>query len=483
MQLKKVMEATIPVSSKPHADLTDLQANISGTFRAQQDFFRSGATRPYAFRKAQLLRLLKSIQDNEQLISQALYKDLRKSEFEAYGSEIGILYKEIRHTLRHLKEWMESRRVATPMLFFPSSSRIVPDPLGTVLIIGPWNYPFLLAMNPLVSAIAGGNTAFVKPSEQAPHTAEIVEKIINECFDPSFVAVFQGPGHIVAPAIIEENRFDHIFFTGNITIGKRIMEMATAHLTPVTLELGGKSPCIIDREANLDHAARKVAWSKIFNAGQTCVAPDYLLVHADVKDLFLVKLKAAFVRMLGDDPQKSPDYGRLINRKRFDAVAGYLKEGQVVFGGQTDPDDLYIAPTILDGVSIHDKVMQEEIFGPVLPVITYQHREEVLDWIERNPYPLALYLFTSSRESERFYVQNVRFGGGCINNGIIHLGNPDLPFGGVGASGMGQYHGKHGFDVFTRPKSILRTPTWFDVPLWYAPYGNNLKWVKMFFRL
>jgi aldehyde dehydrogenase (NAD+) len=457
--------------------------NAGKIYRSQQAFFRSGATRSHAFRSEQIRKLLRVIQENEKSVMDALYKDLRKSEFEAYGSEIGVLYKEIRHTLDHLRTWMAPRRVPTPMLFFPSRSRIIPDPLGVVLVIGPWNYPFLLMMNPVISAIAGGNTVILKPSDQSVHTSRVIAKIISENFDPSFLAVVEGPGHIVGPELISSYHFDHIFFTGSVPVGSSIMEMAARKLSPVTLELGGKSPCIIDREVDISHAARKVAWSKIFNAGQTCVAPDYVLVHSAVREAFLEKLKAAFSAMLGSEPQKSDSYGRLINRKRFDTVASYLKQGRVVYGGETDPEDLFIAPAILEDISINDSVMQDEIFGPVLPLITYNEREEVLEWIERNPYPLALYLYTSSRETERYYTENVRFGGGCINNGIIHLGNPDLPFGGVGTSGLGQYHGKHGFDTFTRPKSILRTPTWFDVPLWYPPYKDNLKWVKMFFRL
>lgn len=349
--------------------------------------------------------------------------------------------------------------------------------------MGPWNYPFLLIMHPLVSAIAGGNTAFLKPSEQAPHTAAIVEEIIRETFEEQYVAVFQGFGHIVGPGLMERFHFDHVFFTGNPTVGRSIMELAARQLTPVTLELGGKSPCIVDASADLTQAARKIAWSKLFNAGQTCVAPDYVLVHADIRDAFLEKLKAAFASMTGGDARQAPDFGRLINRKRFDAVSRYLASGTIAYGGQTDADDLFIAPTILTDIDPADPVMQEEIFGPVLPLITWRDRHEVINWIERNPYPLALYVFAKSREAEEFFVNNVRFGGGCVNNGIIHVGNPDLPFGGVGPSGIGQYHGRSGFETFTRQKSVLKSPTWFDVPLWYPPYKDHLKWVKLLFRL
>lgn len=461
----------------------DFMERAERIFDAQQAFFGSGATRPIAFRKQMLKRLRQTVERREKDISAALHRDLRKSEFEAFASEIGVFYQEIRHTLRNLSDWMAPQRVPTPLIFFPSSSRIMRDPLGQVLIMGPWNYPFLLIMHPLVSAIAGGNTAFLKPSEQAPHTAAIVEEIIKETFEEQYVAVFQGFGHIVGPGLMERFHFDHVFFTGNPTVGRSIMELAAKQLTPVTLELGGKSPCIVDASADLTQAARKIAWSKLFNAGQTCVAPDYVLVHADIRDAFLEKLKAAFASMTGGDARQAPDFGRLINRKRFDAVSRYLASGTIAYGGQTDADDLFIAPTILTDIDPADPVMQEEIFGPVLPMITWRDRREVIEWIERNPYPLALYVFAKSRDAEDFFVNNVRFGGGCVNNGIIHVGNPDLPFGGVGPSGVGQYHGRSGFETFTRQKSVLKSPTWFDVPLWYPPYKDHLKWVKLLFRL
>ena len=474
------MVTAAPVNIEHPVDFMDRAQRV---FQAQQAFFRSGATRPIAFRKQMLRRLRQTVERREKDIAAALYRDLRKSEFEAFASEIGVFYQEIRHTLRNLSDWMAPQRVPTPLIFFPSSSRIIRDPLGQVLIMGPWNYPFLLIMHPLVSAIAGGNTAFLKPSEQAPHTAAIVEEIIRETFEDEYVAVFQGFGHIVGPGLMEHFHFDHVFFTGNPTVGRSIMELAARQLTPVTLELGGKSPCIVDASADLTQAARKIAWSKLFNAGQTCVAPDYVLVHADIRDAFLEKLKAAFASMTGGDARQAPDFGRLINRKRFDAVSRYLASGTIAYGGQTDAEDLFIAPTILTDIDPADPVMQEEIFGPVLPMITWRDRNEVIDWIERNPYPLALYLFAKSRDAEDFFVNNVRFGGGCVNNGIIHVGNPDLPFGGVGPSGIGQYHGRSGFETFTRQKSVLKSPTWFDVPLWYPPYKDHLKWVKLLFRL
>jgi aldehyde dehydrogenase (NAD+) len=465
-------------------DLIAMRKQVSRVFSAQKAFFETGATRPYGYRKAQLKKLLAAIRANEQVLINALYKDLRKSAYDAIGTEIGPVVSEISHTIRNLRDWMRPQSASTPMMFMPSKSRIYPDPLGNVLIIGPWNYPFLLTIHPLVSAIAGGNTIILKQSDYSVHTSHAIEKIIREHFPENYIDVVLGPGPAVGEELIEQYHFDHIFFTGSVAVGKRIMGMAARHLSPVTLELGGKSPCIVDRQVNLDYAARKIAWSKLMNAGQTCVAPDYLLVHEDIREVFLDKLRKSFDKMLGPDPQRSEDFGRMINRSRFDTVARYLRQGKIIYGGQTDADDLFIAPTILEGVSIDDPVMQEEIFGPVLPVITYRTKEEVLKWIEANPYPLALYVYSSSKATADFYVQNLRFGGGCINNGIIHLGNPDIPFGGVGTSGIGQYHGKHGFDTFTRPKSVMYSPTWFDAPLWYAPHGgDSVKLLRKLFGL
>jgi aldehyde dehydrogenase (NAD+) len=463
-------------------DVRASRERIATVIRAQQKFFASGRTRPYAFRREQLLKLKASIGRLEPEIFAALYKDLRKSDFECLGTEVGPVYNEIRHTLAHLREWMQPRRVATPLMFLPSSSKIYRDPLGTVLTIGPWNYPFLLIITSLVSAIAGGNTVVMKPSDMAPATEDVIDKLIRETFPEEYIAVIHGPGEVVGAELVQAYHWDHIFFTGSIPVGRKIMQDAAGMLSPVTLELGGKSPCIVDRKADLAVAAKKIAWSKLINAGQTCVAPDYVLVHEEVREKFIGKLKEAIVKMYGEDPRQSPDYPRMINQKRFRVVSSYLSQGKVIHGGRTDEADLYIEPTLVEGVNEDDPIMQEEIFGPVLPLITYRENQEVLDWIKRNSYPLALYVFTQSRGTEKFFTENVRFGGGCINNGVIHLGNPDLPFGGVGFSGIGQYHGKDGFDTFTRPKSVMRSPTWFDAPLWYAPYGKNIRFIRFFFR-
>lgn len=463
-------------------DVQATRERIAKIYEAQQAFFNSGQTRPYAFRKEQLKKLMAAIGRMEPEIFAALKKDLRKSDFECLGTEVGPVYNEIRHTLANLRDWMRPRRQPTPLMFLPSSSKVYRDPLGVVLTIGPWNYPFLLIMSSVVNAIAGGNTIVMKPSDFAPATAEVIDKLIRENFPEEYIAVVHGPGEVVGSELVQPYHWDHIFFTGSIPVGKKIMHEAAGQLSPVTLELGGKSPCIVDRKADLTVAARKIAWSKLINAGQTCVAPDYVLVHEEVKEKFIAKLKEQIVKMYGEDPQKSPDFPRLINRRRFQVLSGYLKSGKVIHGGRTDESDLYIEPTLIEGARAEDAIMQEEIFGPILPLFTYRENQEVLDWIAKNPYPLSLYVYTNSRQTEKFFIENVRFGGGCVNNGLVHLGNPDLPFGGVGYSGMGQYHGKDGFDTFTRPKSVMRTPTWFDAPLWYAPFKENIRFIRLFFR-
>jgi len=449
---------------------------------AQKEFYSSGETAALSFRKEQLKKLRQLIVDNDAAIVEALYKDLHKSEFESFGSEIGQVLKEIDHTISNLNKWAAPKSVATPMMFFLSTSKVYPDPLGNVLIIGPWNYPFLLLMSPLVSAIAGGNTAIVKPSEEAVHTSALIAKMINGCFDAEYIKVVEGIGAEVIPSLINGFRFDHIFFTGSTGVGQKIMEMAAKKLTPVTLELGGKSPCIVDPSANLDYTAKKIAWSKLMNAGQTCVAPDYILAHESIKNELVNKIKQSFQNMLGDDPSLIKDFGRIINKKRFNKLLSYLTEGKILSGGRHNEENLYIEPTIIENVSMQDHLMQDEIFGPILPIITYSEKEEVLDWVEKNPFPLSIYIYADNKQVQDFYISRIRFGGCAINNGLIHLGNPNLPFGGVGPSGTGQYHGKYGFDTFTRPKAVMHSRSWFDVPVWYAPFGKKVKLLRAIFK-
>lgn len=460
------------------------QQQIDDIVAGQKAFFDMGVTRSYAFRKAQLGVLDKAIRRYEKEIVAALHSDLRKSEFEAYGTEVGLLYKDISNTLKHLRQWMQPKRVTTPLMFAPGSSCIIPDPLGTILIISPWNYPFQLIMAPLVAAIAGGNTAILKPSELAPATEAVIEKLIEETFEPEYIAVIKGAGQLLGPQLIERHHLDHIFYTGSTQVGRIIMGHAARQLTPVTLELGGKSPCIVDETANIAWAAKKIAWGKFINAGQTCVAPDYLLVHASVKEKLVAALKSRITAMYGIHPQQSPDYPRIINQRRLKTLIGYLDEKvEILAGGQYDENDLYMAPTFVEVEDLEHPIWHEEIFGPILPVRTYENPNELHEIISVNPYPLAFYLFTSNRHLERELTEKIRFGGGCINNTLIHLGNPDLPFGGAGNSGMGQYHGIEGFRTFTRPKSIMKSPTFMDAPLWYPPVKNwYLKILKLLLK-
>jgi len=458
------------------------QFNIAEVFAGQLRLFNSGATRPVAFRIEQLKKLKEAILLHEAEIQEALYKDLRKSTYEAFGSEIGQLLREIDFTIRHLHAWARPQSVSTPLMLFPSNSKIYRDSLGIVLIIGPWNYPFLLTIGPLISAIAGGNTVILKPSEEAAHTAMVVEKIISAVFSQDLVHVVQGVGGEVIPAMMNQVRFDHVFFTGSTGVGQKIMEMAAKKLVPVTLELGGKSPCIVDRSANLDYAAKKIVWSKLMNAGQTCVAPDYVLVHNTVKDALVARIRDNVKRMFGEDPKMSEDLGRIINNKRFKKLTGYLDPTKITSGGRSSEADLYIEPTILENITIQDPVMQEEIFGPILPVIGFDHQDEVVEWVEKNPFPLSLYVYAEDSSVQEFYLSRLRFGGACINNSLIHLGNPHLPFGGVGPSGTGQYHGKFGFETFTRPKAVLHSRSWFDIPLLYAPFKGKVELLKKVFK-
>ena len=472
------------VTQEPLANL-DLSVNeekLKSVFKQQLDYFNTGVTRPIKFRINALKKLKAAIQQHEAEIEKALYLDLRKSSFEAFGTEVGIILKEIDFTISHLGNWTKPQTVPTPLMFFPSSSKIYRDPLGAVLIIAPWNYPFQLVFGPLICAIAGGNTAFIKPSEEAVHTAILVEKIIHKTFDSAYIYVVQGIGAEVIPSLINAVRFDHIFFTGSTMVGQKIMEMASQKLIPVTLELGGKSPTIVDASANLDYTAKKIVWSKLINAGQTCIAPDYLLVHSSVKHALVEKIRYQISNMFGSNIQHSEDYGRIINLKRFKKLTSYLNGANIVFGGNFDEKDLYIEPTIIEHPSFEDAVMKEEIFGPILPIISFNDHNEVMQWIEKNPFPLALYLFADDKKVQEMYIQNVRFGGCSINNGLVHIGNPHLPFGGVGPSGIGQYHGRFGFENFTRPKSVMISKSWFDVPMWYAPFKGKTGLIKKIFK-
>ncbi|WP_417415364.1 aldehyde dehydrogenase family protein [Hoeflea sp.] len=441
--------------------------------------FDSGRTRPQAWRRGQLLRLRAMVEENESAINDALHADLGKSGFEARMTEIGTVLSEISHTLSHLNTWMRPQRISTPLSNQPGHSRVIHEPLGVVLIMAPWNYPVNLVLTPLIGAIAAGNCAALKPSEVSARTSALLARLIPAYLDTEAFQVFEG-GPEVSTALLEQ-RFDHIFFTGSEAIGKIVMTAAAKHLTPVTLELGGKSPCIIHDDSDLALAARRVAWGKFLNAGQTCIAPDYILVQETVADAFVDKLKTSIRDFFGDDPKASPDYPRLINERHFDRVRGLISGGDIAIGGETDRSVKYIAPTVLTGVDPEAAVMREEIFGPVLPIVTYRSIDEAISFITSRPKPLALYLFAKSGEIRDQVIERTSSGGACINDVVMHLAVPELPFGGVGASGMGAYHGRTSFDTFSHARSVLTKSEHFDVPLRYPPYSKRkLGWLKWF---
>jgi aldehyde dehydrogenase (NAD+) len=439
-----------------------------------RDYFSSGATRAEAFRKEQLTALKNAIKKNEAAINEALYADLHKSPEEVWVAETGIVLAEINNALKNLHRWMRPKKVSTNLLNLPSSSRIEAEPFGVTLIIAPWNYPFQLLLNPLVGAIAAGNCAVLKPSELAPATSALLKKLIDETFAPSYIACLEGDGAEVVPALLKDGKFDHVFYTGSTAVGRIVYKMAADQLIPVTLELGGKSPCVIESDASLSVAAKRIALTKYNNAGQICVAPDYILVHASVKEKFVAELKKTLTQFFSEQPEQSPHYGRIINQKQFDRLVNYLSQGKVVYGGQHDRPTKFIAPTLLEAVSLDSPLMNEEIFGPLLPILSYQTREEAVAIINRHPNPLAFYVYTNSRSNEKEWLQQVPAGGACVNNSIFHLLNHHLPFGGRGNSGLGAYHGKYSFDTFSHQKAVLRTPVWPDPSVKYPPFKGKL---------
>ncbi|HET7118002.1 MAG TPA: aldehyde dehydrogenase [Hanamia sp.] len=447
-----------------------------------RNYYESGATRSYDFRKRQLQLLKAAILKYENEISKALYSDLKKSPEEAYATETGLVLAEINMALKKLHRWMKPERTKTNLLNFPSSSKIYHDPRGVVLIISPWNYPFYLLMTPLAGAIAGGNCIVLKPSEIAPATSAIIEKIITEIFPDEYIKVYPGEGSEIVPALIENFRFDYIFYTGSIGVGKSIYQMAAKNLIPVTLELGGKSPAVVERDADIKIAVRRIVIGKLLNAGQTCVAPDYLLIHVDIFEEFIAQLKETIRQFFGNDAKESYDYGRIINKKRFDTLVSYLGDGDIVAGGNYEASSLYIEPAILKNISPNSPLMKEEIFGPILPVFTFINMNEALGIIKENKNPLAFYVFTSDKKKEKAWLENVAFGGGCVNNTIYHLSNPHLPFGGIGNSGIGAYHGKYSFQTFTHAKPVMKTATWFDPSIKYPPLKGKLKQFKFFIK-
>lgn len=442
----------------------------------QRTFFNTGKTKSIEFRIEQLKKLRQIIVDNEKAIIQALHDDLKKSELEAYATEVGIVLVEIDDLLKNVKSWSKPQRVKTPLFHQLATSWRYPEPYGVTYIISPWNYPFQLLIAPLAAAMVAGNTAILKPSELSEKTSLLIYKLISENFDESYIKVVLG-GVEESKAMLEQ-RFDYIFFTGGTEIGRYVYQAAARHLTPVTLELGGKSPCIVDEDIQLTHTSRRILWGKFTNAGQTCVAPDYLLVNKKVKAQLIDKMKEHLKEFYGDDPAQSPDYGRIISNRHFDRIARMISPEKVVVGGQMDRSDKYIAPTLLEGVSLEDSVMQEEIFGPVLPIIEYNTLDEAIAYIKQFEKPLALYIYSRDSSVQNKIMQEVPFGGGCINESVMHVGQGHLPFGGVGESGLGAYHGKASFETFTHYKSVLKKSTLSDMPIKYPPYKNNVGIIK-----
>ena len=441
---------------------------IEKLVRKQRKFFRQGKTFDLAFRRQALQRLYRAIQKYETRICSAMYCDLGKSEMEACMCEIRLTLSELSYVNRHMDRWAARKRVHTPLGNFPAKSFTVQEPYGVVLVMAPWNYPFLLCMEPLIGAIAAGNCCIIKPSAYAPATSRIVSRIVREVFEEGHAAVVEG-GRAENAELLEQ-RFDYIFFTGSVSVGKFVMEKAARHLTPVSLELGGKSPCIIDRTANLKVAAKRLAFGKYLNCGQTCVAPDYLLIDESIKDEFLEILVKTIRGMYGDSPLENEDYGNIVNRKHFERLLGLMDPGKIIYGGRSDPENLQIEPTIMDGVTPQDAVMGEEIFGPILPVLTFREIGQAEAFVKEREKPLALYLFTSDRITEERFLRYVSFGGGCINDTIIHLATSEMGFGGVGNSGMGSYHGRKSFETFSHEKSMVKKYTWMDLPVRYQPY-------------
>jgi aldehyde dehydrogenase (NAD+) len=454
--------------------------DLNRAIERQRAFFRTGATRPLGFRRAQLREFADAIERHEPALFDALHADLRKSPHQAYTTEIGLVRAEIQSARRHLPAWMKAQRRRTAMLSWPSRGWVQPEPRGVALIIGPWNYPFQLLLSPLVGAVAAGACAVLKPSEFAPHTAAAIAQLIGEAFAPEFVAVVQGERD-AGEALLRE-KFDAIFFTGSTPVGRAVMAAAAKHLTPVTLELGGKCPCLVCADAAVDVAARRITWGKFMNAGQTCVAPDFVLADRRIRAPLVSAIKRTIREFYGDNPQHSPDYGRIVNRRHFERLTGYLAAGQITHGGQRDAEDLYLAPTILTDVTWGSPVMQEEIFGPVLPVLEFDDLATALAQLRDRPTPLALYLFTRDRVTHHRVLAGTPSGGVCLNDTISHMLGNGLPFGGLGESGLGAYHGRASFDCFTHYRSVLSRPMAYDLTFRYPPPRASLKTLKRIFR-
>ena len=454
--------------------------NIDEVINKQREFFNTDKTKDVKFRLEHLKKLKNSIIANEGEIKKALKEDLNKSESESYMTEIGMTLSELSYDIRHVRGWSKNKRVGTPLAHFPARSFISKEPYGVALILSPWNYPFMLLIEPLIGAISAGNCAVLKPSEFAPNTANVIEKIVKECFEEEYVTVIQGDKDVSQSLI--EKKFDYIFYTGGTRVGKIVMQEASKNLVPVTLELGGKSPCIIDEKYSMHLAAKRLLFGKLLNAGQTCIAPDYVLINKNVKDEFINELRKILKEFLGENPVENEDYPKIVNERHFERLTNLIDGENVVIGGKSDENLLKIEPTILDNPKIDSKVMSEEIFGPILPVITYEKIEDAIEYIKKFEKPLALYMFTNDKKIQNKILNEISFGGGCINDTIIHIANSNMGFGGVGYSGIGNYHGKRSFDTFSHERSITKKYS-LDLPMRYMPYNDfKDKLVKMFLK-
>ena len=457
------------------------EQEIKDILQQQNHFFSTGKTIPAEFRLKQLESLKEAMIHHEADLAAALKEDLGKSRMESYMCEIGLTLSELTWMQKHLRSLMRSKRVSTPAAQFAAKSFRSPSPYGTVLIMSPWNYPVLLTLDPLIDAIAAGNTAVVKPSAYAPCTFDVMKTMIEECFPAHYVAVVDG-GRAENQALLQQ-RFDMIFFTGGKTVGREVLRHAAEYLTPVTLELGGKSPCIVDSTAKIRLAAKRIVFGKYLNCGQTCVAPDYILCDKRIRDELITAVLAEIEKQFGKEPLKNPNYGKIINEKHFERILGLINGEKLVYGGQSEPESLRIAPTVLNNITWDDAVMGEEIFGPLLPILTFDTLDEALDTVESHPHPLALYFFSEDKAAQKKVLDTCRFGGGCINDTIIHLATSDMPFGGVGESGMGSYHGRVGFETFSHYRSIVDKKTWMDLPIRYQKYtGLKEKMMRMFLK-
>lgn len=445
---------------------------LTEAFNIKRAFFDAGHTKSYPFRIQALKKLMGAIVKYKNALTEAMYQDYKKPAMEAYIGDIGVVIEDLKYAIKELKYWMQDQYISTPITLQPASSKIVYEPKGVVVIFGPWNYPFNLIMTPLIGAIAAGNCVIVKPAHETPNTSLLIEKIIKEIFEPQFVSAAMGDGKTIGELLLSNFTFNHIFFTGSVNTGKWIMQQAARTLTPVTLELGGKCPAIVDESAKIKTTIRRIVWAKFFNAGQTCLSTDHVLVHESIKDEFIKGVVTSIKEIYGEDPMLSKDFGRIVNPERTKKIISYLESGEVIYGGQYDIAQSYLAPTVMHVKNLDSPIMNEEIFGPIMPIIVWKTKEDLLAIIRRNRYPLACYIFSEKKSFINYIIQNVEFGGGCVNNALTHFGNNLLPFGGVMYSGMGSYHGKYSFYTFSHAKPVLSSASLVDLHIWYPPYTD-----------